>query len=185
MKADDVNGQPVDGLDMAASSFAPRVVVVIPVFKHPGLLAEAVGSVLAQRASFEIAVVIVNDGCPFPETEEIGQAYALAGENVFYVRKPNGGLSSARNFGIDFAARTFPSFEAIYLLDADNRITTSALQAAIEKSLCRYSELRESTNLLSSICSANSLSTFFKRFRSFFSSSFGFPILGLGFFGLP
>ncbi|HVX82131.1 MAG TPA: glycosyltransferase family A protein, partial [Devosiaceae bacterium] len=110
----------------------PRVVVVIPVFKHSGLLAEAVESVLAQTANFEIAVVIVNDGCPFPETEEIGQAYALANSNVFYLRKPNGGLSSARNFGIDFAARTFPGYEAIYLLDADNRITPSALQSLMD-----------------------------------------------------
>jgi glycosyltransferase involved in cell wall biosynthesis len=106
---------------------APRIVVVIPVFKHSGLLAEAIEAVLAQRAPFEIATVIVDDGCPFPETAEIGQAYALAHRNVFYVRKPNGGLSSARNYGIEFALRNFPEFDAIYLLDADNRITPTAL----------------------------------------------------------
>lgn len=107
----------------------PRVVVVIPVFKHSGLLAEAVESVLAQTAHFDIATVIVNDGCPFPETEDVGIAYAMSYANIIYLRKPNGGLSSARNFGIDFAVRNFPELEAIYLLDADNRITPSALQA--------------------------------------------------------
>jgi glycosyltransferase involved in cell wall biosynthesis len=106
----------------------PRVAVIIPVFKHSGLLAEAIESVLAQKADFQIAIVIVNDGCPFPETEQVGQAYAMAHDNVFYLRKANGGLSSARNFGIDFVSRTFPGFEAIYLLDADNRITPSALK---------------------------------------------------------
>lgn len=112
-----------------ATTFKPRVVVVIPVFKHPGLLAEAVESVLAQTASFDIATIIVNDGCPFPETEDVGLAYAMSYESVFYLRKPNGGLSSARNFGIDFAVQSFPDYEAVYLLDADNRITRSALQS--------------------------------------------------------
>lgn len=110
------------------ATLQPRVAVIIPVFKHSGLLAEAIESVLAQKASFPIAIVIVNDGCPFPETEQVGQAYAMAHDNVFYLRKANGGLSSARNFGIDFVTRTFPGFEAIYLLDADNRITPSALE---------------------------------------------------------
>ncbi|WEK03636.1 MAG: glycosyltransferase [Candidatus Devosia phytovorans] len=119
----------VDHLEDAAADPRrdPAVVVIIPVFKHSGLLAEAVEAVLAQKAPFPIATVIVDDGCPFPETAEIGQAYAMAHPNVFYVRKPNGGLSSARNYGIDFALRNFPGFEAIYLLDADNRITPNAL----------------------------------------------------------
>ena len=115
-----------------AAAFAPQVVVVIPVYKHCGLLAEAVELVLAQKASFEIAVVIVDDGCPFPETAEVGQAYALADRNVFYLRKANGGLSSARNHGIEFALRNFPDFAAIYLLDADNRITPPAMGRLME-----------------------------------------------------
>ncbi len=115
-----------------SAGFAPKVVVVIPVFKHPGLLAEAVESVLAQRANFDIATVIVDDGCPFPETADVGQAYALAHPNAFYTRKPNGGLSSARNHGIEYALRYFPELEAIYLLDADNRITPSAIKALMD-----------------------------------------------------
>ncbi len=121
-----------DSTEIIAPTGQPRVAVVIPVFKHPGLFAEAIESVLAQTANFEIAVVVVNDGCPFPETEQVGRAYALANDNVYYLRKPNGGLSSARNYGIEFVARTLPSYEAIYLLDADNRITPSALQTLME-----------------------------------------------------
>ncbi|MHC1551073.1 glycosyltransferase [Phyllobacterium sp. K27] len=108
--------------------FSPKVAVIIPAYKHSVLLAEAIESALAQQAPFDIAVLIVDDGCPFPETGEIGRTYALAYSNVFYLRKANGGLSSARNYGIEFALRNFEELEAVYFLDADNRITTTALR---------------------------------------------------------
>ena len=73
---------------------SPRVAVLIPAYKHSVLLAEALESVLAQEAPFDIAAVIIDDGCPYPETGEIGRTYALAHPNVFYLRKANGGLSS-------------------------------------------------------------------------------------------
>lgn len=110
------------------ANFAPTLAIVIPVYKHSVLLTEAVESALAQEAEFQIAIVIVDDGCPFIETETIGTAYAAAHEHIFYLRKPNGGLSSARNYGVDFALDMFPSLEAVYFLDADNRITPPAMQ---------------------------------------------------------
>ena len=108
---------------------APRLAIVIPVYKHSVLMSEAVESALAQQADFGIAIIIVDDGCPFPETETIGTTYAAAHDNVFYVRKPNGGLSSARNYGVDFAIDLLPDLEAVYFLDADNRITPTAMRS--------------------------------------------------------
>ncbi|WP_299472506.1 glycosyltransferase [uncultured Roseibium sp.] len=108
------------------------IAILIPVFKHSVLLSEAVDSALSQEAPFNVAVVIVDDGCPYPETAQVGQAYALAHDNVYYLRKPNGGLSSARNYGIEFALRTFSDLEAVYFLDADNRITPSAMRVLLE-----------------------------------------------------
>ena len=112
----------------AEGPFRPRIAVIIPVFKHSVLLAEAIESALAQQAPYDIAILIVDDGCPFPETAEVGRTYALAHDNVFYLRKANGGLSSARNYGIEFALRNFDELEAVYFLDADNRITPTALR---------------------------------------------------------
>lgn len=74
----------------ADHALSPRVAVLIPAYKHSVLLAEAVRSVLAQEAPFDIAAVIIDDGCPYPETGEIGRTYALAHSNVFYLRKANG-----------------------------------------------------------------------------------------------
>lgn len=117
-----------------AEPAAPRVAIVIPVFRHSGLVAEALESALAQVAPFPILVALVNDGCPYPETEEVGLAYARAyPRRVLYLRKPNGGLASARNHGIRAVLDRFPSVDAIYFLDADNRLRPQALARAMAK----------------------------------------------------
>lgn len=109
----------------------PAVVIVIPAYKHPVFLSEAIVSALQQDFAGGVGVVIVNDGCPYVETHVVGQSFAVADPRVRYVRKPNGGLSSARNFGIEAALAAFPSFQACYFLDADNRLTPNAITDAM------------------------------------------------------
>src|SRR5262245_16954280 len=92
----------------------PHVVVIIPLFKHSVLLSEAVQSVLDQVCSFPVVTLIVDDGCPFIETATVGLSLAAANSSVRYLRKSNGGLSSARNFGINYALREFPKLQALY-----------------------------------------------------------------------
>jgi glycosyltransferase involved in cell wall biosynthesis len=102
----------------------PKIAIVIPVYKHSVLVGEAISCALAQQADFSIAIVIVNDGCRFLETDRICRDFALAHpERIVYLARANGGLSAARNTGIEFALKTWDSVEAIYLLDADNRIS--------------------------------------------------------------
>lgn len=107
------------------------VAVVIPVFKQPGFLPEALNSILTQRTMLKIGAVIVDDGCPMPGTREAGMAFArrYPGQ-VFYLRRRNGGLSAARNTGIDFALDAWPECQAIYFLDADNRLHPDFIQRA-------------------------------------------------------
>lgn len=112
-------------------ALAQTIAIVIPVFKHSVLLAEAIESALAQRCSYDVQIVIVDDGCPFVETELVGNAYARTYDNVTYLRKANGGLSSARNYGIDYCMRRMPRLAAIYFLDADNRITPIMIEEAM------------------------------------------------------
>jgi glycosyltransferase involved in cell wall biosynthesis len=116
---------------MAAMS-DPRLAIVIPVFRHSVLMVDAVESALAQDAPFGIRILIVNDGCPHPETEEIGQALARAHpDRITYLRKANGGLSSARNHGIAHVLAHLPSVEAIYMLDADNALRPLSMARAM------------------------------------------------------
>jgi len=109
----------------------PVVAVVIPVYKHSVLLAEAVISALNQETDRGLVIVIVNDGCPMAETHAACLDFvAAAPDRVHYIRRPNGGLSAARNTGIDYVLDAWETVEAIYLLDADNRLLPGALQRA-------------------------------------------------------
>lgn len=108
------------------------VAVVIPVFRHSVLLTEAIESVLNQSADFPVWLVLVNDGCPHLETDEVCRAYAFSHpDRVIYLRKPNGGLSDARNHGIRHVLDAIPSVSAIYMMDADNRLRPMAMARAL------------------------------------------------------
>lgn len=110
-----------------------KIAIIIPIFKHSGLLPETVTTALRQKVCVDFSIVLVNDGCPFEETDIVCRQYAMAYPGkIFYLHKPNGGLSSARNAGIDFAINTFPALEAIYLMDADNRIGPRLLQKSYD-----------------------------------------------------
>ena len=121
--------KPAEAISVDRSS--PKVAVVVPIFKHSALLSEAIESVLAQRADFGILLVLVNDGCPHIETDMVCREYALTyPDQVVYLRKPNGGLSDARNHGIRHALSNWRSIDAVYMLDADNRLRRDALSNA-------------------------------------------------------
>ena len=103
------------------------VVVVVPTYKHPVFLSEALDSALHQTFDKPFAVIVCSDGCPHRETDLIAGAFAMADPRVVYLRKPNGGPSSARNAAIDYALEHFPKMQALFFLDADNRLTGTAL----------------------------------------------------------
>jgi glycosyltransferase involved in cell wall biosynthesis len=74
----------------------PSVSVVIPVFNGTNFLAEAIESVLSQTYT-DYELLIIDDGST-DGTWEIIQSY---GERVRGFRKPNGGVASALNRGIE------------------------------------------------------------------------------------
>lgn len=75
----------------------PKVSIVIPAYYAANYLAEAIDSALAQTYS-DIEIIVVNDGSRDDgETERIALSY---GDKIRYVRKENGGSSSALNAGI-------------------------------------------------------------------------------------
>lgn len=117
---------------LADTQDLPRVAVVIPIFRHSVLQVEAIESALAQDAPFPVQVVLVNDGCPHRETDLVCLDYARSHpDRVTYLRKPNGGLSDARNHGIRHVLAHMPSVEAVYMLDADNQLRPAAMARAM------------------------------------------------------
>jgi glycosyltransferase involved in cell wall biosynthesis len=113
----------------ADAAAAVRVAIIVPAYQQPGLLVEALDTALAQETDFGYAIVVVNDGCPSEETDRVCLEFASANpRKIYYLHKRNGGLSAARNTGIEFALAAFPALESVYFLDSDNRIGRHLLQ---------------------------------------------------------
>ena len=107
------------------------IMAIIPCFKQPGLLAEALESVLTQRGPYRVGGVVVDDGCPYGQTRDVGLSYARRyPDQIVYLRRLNGGLSAARNSGIDFTLAALPNCRSLYMLDADNRLLPDFLNKA-------------------------------------------------------
>lgn len=87
-----------------------RISVVIPTYNSSPLVVEAVASVLAQTfPAYE--VIVVDDG----STDDTAERMAGFSDRVRYIRKENGGVSTARNRGMAEATG-----DGIAFLDADD-----------------------------------------------------------------
>jgi glycosyltransferase involved in cell wall biosynthesis len=110
----------------------PRIGIVVPVFSHSKLVAEAIASVLDQDYPGEIHVVIVVDGDRNPETLQTAASFAgVANRNVSAIFRPNGRLPAARNTGIRFLLARFDDLFAIQFLDADNRLSRFSIRSYV------------------------------------------------------
>ena len=77
------------------------ITVIVPVYKVEAYLARCVDSILAQTyADFDL--VLVDDGSP-DRCGEMCEEYALREERIIVIHQENGGLSAARNTGIEWA----------------------------------------------------------------------------------
>lgn len=75
----------------------PLVSIVIPVYNGSNYMKEAIDSALNQTYK-NIEVLVINDGsCDNEATEKIALSY---GNKIRYIKKENGGVSSALNLGI-------------------------------------------------------------------------------------
>jgi len=108
----------------------PKVLIAIPVYKHSALVIEALESALNQKTDFSVEILLVIDGCPFPETFEVARDFQFTyKDKIHYIVRKNGGLSAARNTAINYLLQR-PSLEALYFLDADNRLQPTSTQTA-------------------------------------------------------
>src|SRR4029077_17628115 len=81
------------------------------------VVGEAIESCLAQ-AYPNIEIIVVDDG----STDGLPSALTPYQEKINFYRKPNGGVSSARNLGLSKAGGDF-----VHLLDSDNLLHPDAL----------------------------------------------------------
>lgn len=103
-----------------------KVSVIIPVYNVEKYIEECVKSVLNQTLK-EIEIIIVNDGTKDNSMKKIEKF--LSDERIVIINKENGGLSSARNVGLEVAKGKYISF-----VDSDDFINERMLEDLYENS---------------------------------------------------
>ena len=76
----------------------PLLSIIVPVYDVERYLPKCIDSILAQTFT-DFELILVDDGSP-DRCWEILQQYAAQDARVRIFRKENGGVSSARNFGL-------------------------------------------------------------------------------------
>lgn len=103
------------------STINPTISVIVPVYRVEQYLPQCVDSILAQTLS-DIEVILVDDGSP-DRCPAICDEYAVRDSRVCVIHQENGGLSAARNAGIERA-----SGEYLCFIDSDDWISPEYCQ---------------------------------------------------------
>lgn len=94
--------------------------IIIPIYNVEKYLRRCIESVVLQNYS-DFEVLLINDGSP-DNSEKICEEY-FYDDRIKYIKKDNGGLSSARNMGLDYAQGKY-----ILFLDSDDYIANDCLE---------------------------------------------------------
>jgi glycosyltransferase involved in cell wall biosynthesis len=104
----------------------PLISVVIPVYKTEKYVIKSVNSILTQTYK-NLEVILVDDGSP-DACPAICDELCKTDSRISVIHKENGGLSSARNAGIDKAQGKY-----ILFLDSDDTLENYAIKDMAEK----------------------------------------------------
>lgn len=97
----------------------PKVSIIVPVYNVEQYIEKCIKSLVNQTLK-DIEIILVNDGTK-DNSEEIILNYQKQYPNIIkYLKKENGGLSSARNYGIPYATGDYIAF-----LDSDDYVETN------------------------------------------------------------
>ncbi|WP_291102514.1 MULTISPECIES: glycosyltransferase family 2 protein [unclassified Flavobacterium] len=102
----------------------PKVSIIVPCYNQAQYLDEALQSLYDQTYT-DWECFVVNDGSP-DHTEEIARKWEAKDPRFIYIYKENGGVSSARNLGIEKAKGEF-----ILTLDADDQYEATFIEKAL------------------------------------------------------
>ena len=99
----------------------PKISVIVPVYKAEKYIRRCVDSILAQTFT-DFELLLIDDGSP-DNSGAICDEYAARDSRVKVFHKENGGVSSARNLGLDNAMGEWVTF-----VDSDDWIVSDYLQ---------------------------------------------------------
>ena len=122
--------------------------VIIPAYNAEKYIGKCIESI--QNSDYtDLEIIIVNDGSK-DNTLGIINSYAKADSRIVVVDKKNGGVSSARNLGLDRATGEYVAF-----IDSDDYVSENyfsnmleCCEAGADIACCRYQMVDEQGNPL-------------------------------------
>lgn len=102
-----------------------RVSIIVPIYKVEPYIRRAVNSIL-QQTYRELEIILVDDGSP-DNCGKICDEYKVKDERIKVIHKENGGLSDARNAGLDIATGDYIAF-----VDSDDYIAPDFIERLLD-----------------------------------------------------
>ena len=111
-----------------------KVSVIVPVYNVEKYLDKCLNSLVNQTLK-EIEILVINDGSP-DNSQKIIDKYVKEYSNVKSYIKKNGGLSSARNYGLKYAKGEYIAF-----IDSDDYVSVDMLNEMYKKAKDNNSDI--------------------------------------------
>ena len=122
--------------EVSSESHLPKISVIIPIYNVESYLGKALESIINQSFS-DIEIICVDDGST-DNSLQIIKEYEKNDKRIKIISKENGGVSSARNAGVDIAQG-----EYLYMYDPDDWVESRILEVLYKKALKNNSEITE------------------------------------------
>lgn len=141
----------------------PLISIIMPVYNAEQYLASSIESLLAQTVK-DFELLLINDGSK-DGSLAICREYEARDSRIRVFDKPNGGVSSARNMGLDEAKG-----EWLMFVDSDDWLTENTLELCLEHTpeydvICFAFRLlfKDKTSCDKPLCTTKDLRDYFKR----------------------
>jgi glycosyltransferase involved in cell wall biosynthesis len=112
-----------------------KISVIVPVYNVENYLEKCLNSLVNQTLE-EIEILVINDGSTDDSQKIIDEFQKKFPQKIKAFSKENGGLSDARNFGIERASGNFLAF-----VDSDDYISENMLQEMYDLAIKNEAEL--------------------------------------------
>lgn len=101
-----------------------KVSIIVPIYKVEAYLKKCIDSIIKQTYK-NLEIILVDDGSP-DNCGKICDEFAIKDTRIKVIHKQNGGLSDARNAGLNIATGDY-----LYFVDSDDWISSNAIEVLI------------------------------------------------------
>lgn len=127
----------------------PLVSIIVPIYKVEPYLRRCLDSIVNQTYT-NLEIILVDDGSP-DNCPKICDEYAAKDKRIIVIHKENGGLSDARNAGLDICKGEYISF-----VDSDDWVEDRYIEVLIENAQKEGADVVIGENIQTEGCSKQS-----------------------------